>query len=373
MRIGFDAKRIFYNASGLGNYGRTSIRLLQKYFPDNEYYLYTPSVKNALWSSQDKNIHIRRPQRMTDKVFKDYWRAFSMTRQVSSDNCDLFHGLNNELPKNIHRTGTGTLMTVHDLIFIRFPQYYNPIDRYVYKLKSKYSVGIADKIITDTRQTKEDVVAFFKVDPEKIDIVNLSCNPVFYEKVSASAIAEIKKKYTLPEQYILSVGTIEERKNLLSVVKAMHKNGIDLPLVAIGRSTHYCDTIKEYVAKNSLEKQFLFHHSVETADLPAIYQGSLALVFVSVFEGFGFPILEALYSRTPVLSSVEGCFDEVGGKSSMYVNPHNIDEIAHGLQEILSDSMLRKKMIEDGYAHAQNFNEDVIAKKMMDVYKKVCK
>jgi glycosyltransferase involved in cell wall biosynthesis len=372
MRIGFDAKRIFYNRSGLGNYGRNTIRILQIYFPDNEYCLYTPSTKNSLWSSQDKNIHICLPQRLQDKLFKDYWRAFSMTKQVSSDNLDLFHGLNNELPKNIHRTNTKTLMTVHDLIFIRFPQYYRPIDRIVYKLKSKYSVGIADKIITDTRQTKEDVVTFFNADPDKIEIVYLSCNPIFYQHVSASVIEKVKEKYSLPDQYILSVGTIEERKNLLSVVKAMHKDSIDMPLVTIGRSTKYCDTIRQYVAQKNLENQFLFYHTIETSDLPAIYQGADILVFISVFEGFGFPILEALYSKTPVISSTNGCFEEVGGKSSLYVNPHDIDEIAHCIKKVLDDSNLRTKMINDGYAHAQSFNEDVIVKKMMAVYKSIC-
>ncbi len=371
MRIGFDAKRIFHNKSGLGNYGRNTIRILQKYYPENDYYLYTTSQKNALWSSNDKNIHVCTPNRFLDRQFSAYWRAFSMTNQVALDNLNLFHGLNNELPKNINQKKIATLMTVHDLIFVRFPQYYQAIDRFVYKLKSKYSVGIADKIITDTRQTKEDLITFFKADPDKIDVINLSCNPIFYNSVNKVNIEKIKEKYKLPNQYILSVGTIEERKNLLSVVKAMHMGSIDIPLVAIGRSTKYCDTIKQYVTQNNLKKQFLFYHNIESSDLPAIYQGADLLVFISVFEGFGFPILEALYSKTPVITSTDGCFDEVGGKSSLYVNPYDIDEIQHGIKKVLEDSKLRTRMIKDGYAHAQNFNEDVIAKKMMDVYKEI--
>lgn len=371
MRIGFDAKRIFHNTSGLGNYGRNTIRILQNYFPKNEYYLYTPSAPDTLWSTHEKNTYICLPNRLVDKLFRDYWRAFSMTKQASSDSLDVFHGLNNELPKNIHRTKVKSLMTVHDLIFIRFPQYYHFIDRVVYKLKSKYSVHIADKIITDTHQTKEDLVTFFKADPDKIDVVHLSCDPIFYKSVNSSEIEKVKEKYKLPDQYILSVGTIEERKNLLSVVKAMHKSAIDIPLVAIGRSTRYCDTIKQYIAQNNLKKQFFFYHSIKNNDLPAIYQGAELLVFISVFEGFGFPILEALYSKTPVISSIDGCFEEVGGKSSLYVDPHDIEEIIDGIKKVLGDSALRKKMIDDGYTQAQHFNEDVIANKMMGIYKEV--
>ncbi len=371
MRIGYDAKRIFHNRSGLGNYGRTSLRILPKFYPLNEYHLYTPSPNKELWPGEQKGMPVHVPKRPIDRLFKDYWRAFSMTKQIAQDNLDIFHGLNNELPQGIHKTDVKTVMTVHDLIFLRYPHYYKYIDRTVYRIKSHYSVGIADQIIADTEQTKKDLIHFFSVPAEKIEVIYLSCNPLYYTLVDKEHQAKVKAKYNLPETYILCVGTIEERKNLLSVVKALHQGNIDVPLVAVGRATPYLKNIKEYCATHNLSDRVFFLHHVETIDLPALYQGAQLVTFISFFEGFGFPILEALYSKVPVISSIDGCFSEVGGKSSLYVDPKSVEEIIEAIQRVLQDSSLRQKMITDGYAHAQNFNEDVIAHKMMALYEKV--
>ncbi|MCU0609917.1 MAG: glycosyltransferase family 4 protein [Chitinispirillaceae bacterium] len=375
MRIGFDAKRIFFNASGLGNYGRTTVRILRSWYPNEQYWLYTHGVRNALSASREialgANVKIATPATLIDRLLPDYWRAFSLTNQIRNDGIDLYHGLNNELPAGLDKVSVKKIMTVHDLIFIRFPQYYKAADRVVYKLKSKYSVGIADRIMADTIQTKSDLVDFFHVAPDKIEVVPLSCSPIFYKKLGVKQIADSKQKYNLPSEYILSVGTIEPRKNLLSTVKALHHGRIDMPLVAVGRPTPYLAEIMAYVSKHHLEKQVLFRHDVETTDLPALYQGAQLLAYVSMFEGFGFPVLEALYSGTPVITSKGGCFGEVGGPSSLYVDALDTAQISDAIQRVLGDSALREKMIADGYDYAQNFNEDKIAEKIMAVYRSV--
>jgi glycosyltransferase involved in cell wall biosynthesis len=368
-RIGFDAKRMFFNRSGLGNYGRNILRLLHTFFSEHEYYLYTPPLKNVFWSVDYPSVKIVTPDRLVDRLLPGFWRAGSMTKQIARDGCAIFHGLNNELPRNIHKTKTRTVMTVHDLIFLRFPQYYQAIDRVVYTWKSRYSVGITDMIIADSIQTKQDLVTFFGVNPDKVRVVYLSCNPMYYKIVSPETITITQKKYNLPTEYLLMVGTIEERKNLLGVVKSLYSNKIDHPLVVVGKQTPYYHTVKDYIGKHALGRQIIFQHGVATGDLPALYQGARAVLYPSFFEGFGFPILEGLYSKVPVITSKEGCFSEVGGPASFYVDPHNTQEIGNAVKRVLSDTELRATMIARGYEHAQKFNEDVIASQIMNVYR----
>ncbi|MBN1981973.1 MAG: glycosyltransferase, partial [Chitinivibrionales bacterium] len=177
MRIGFDAKRIFYNRSGLGNYGRSLMRMLHTYFPQEYYYLFTPSVTNAVWQP-DIPVTVVTPKRFLDRLMPDYWRCFSVCSDIAADRIDLFHGLNNELPFGSNRLKAKRVMTVHDLIFIRYPHYYNIIDRFIYEKKSRYSLAITDRVIADSIQTKSDLVNFFHLRPEIIEVIYLNCNPL---------------------------------------------------------------------------------------------------------------------------------------------------------------------------------------------------
>ncbi|KPL26445.1 MAG: hypothetical protein AMS23_01645, partial [Bacteroides sp. SM1_62] len=168
----------------------------------------------------------------------------------------------------------------------------------------------------------------------------------------------------------LYVGTIEPRKNLLQVIKARHRGKLDIPLIVIGRSTKYIKQIHEYIADNSL-KNITFLQDVPNEDLPGIYQMADAFIYPSRFEGFGIPILEALFSRTPVITSTGGCFEEAGGKSSMYVDPDDTDELIHAVRSVLENEKLRTEMQEKGYNHARKFTDEIIAHNLMEVYRKV--
>ena len=373
MKIGFDAKRAFFNRSGLGNYSRNVIQLLSRHYPQNDYFLYTPTKKGAISfiPIEQDNIHISTPKRTLDKLFKSYWRSFRLTGQLEDDKIELYHGLSNELPKNIHKTKIKSIVTIHDLIFIRYPHLYKPIDRQIYYKKFKYSCQIADRVIAISEQTKADLVNFFKIDEDKIDVVYPGCHPIYYNEVSESVKKQIKEKYNLPSQYILYVGTIEERKRLLNIIKALKGIKIDIPLVAVGKPTQYLTKVKKYISENQLEDRIYFYHNILLEDLRVIYQLSEVFVYPSVFEGFGIPILEALNSKTPVITTKGGCFSEAGGKSSIYIDTANIDELQDAIKNVLSNSLLRKKMLADGYEYAQNFREEKIAENLMDVYLKL--
>jgi glycosyltransferase involved in cell wall biosynthesis len=368
MNIGFDAKRAFYNRSGLGNYSRSTINLLQKYFPKNEYFLYTPSTENAISFPLSENTKIVTPSGIFNRFMKTYWRSFKLAGNIKKDKLDIYHGLSNEVPQNAHKTGAKIFTTIHDLIFFRYPELYNTIDRRIYYQKFKYSAQISDKVIAISEQTKTDIIHFLNIDEKKIDVIYQGCNPIFYKEVSTERKIEVAQKYKLPKQYILNVGTVEKRKNILAAVRALHQEKIDMPLIIVGGRTAYQDDIENYVAEYGMQNQVFIYNNVPFDDLPVLYQLSELFIYPSLFEGFGIPILEALNSKIPLITTRGGCFSEAGGLHSMYVKPDNIDEIGAAILKTLSDTQLRKTMIEEGFQYAQLFNEDKIADNLMNVY-----
>jgi glycosyltransferase involved in cell wall biosynthesis len=182
--------------------------------------------------------------------------------------------------------------------------------------------------------------------------------------------AEIAMKYLIPEKFILYVGTVEERKNLLNIVKAIHLRKIDFPLVIVGKLTEYVGIVKAYIESNKIQNVF-FLQGVPNEDLPTLYQMAEVFVYPSIFEGFGIPIVEAITSKTPVITTKGGCFAEAGGKSSIYIDPENPNELGEAMHNVLKNSLLRDSMIIDGYIYAQQFRQDKIAQNIMNVYEKV--
>ena len=370
MKIGFDAKRAFFNASGLGNYSRDSISALSLYFPQNEYVLYTPKPEKSNPFYNTSNIIVKSPKRLYHKIFPSLWRIRGICEQLINDKIDIYHGLSNELPKGIEKTDVRTVVTIHDLIFMRYPQFYKPIDRKIYEAKSRYAVQHADVVIAVSRQTKNDLIEFFGVPEKKIEVVYQGCNNIYWQSTGEEKKNEIISKYHIPQEFMLCVGTIEKRKNFLNVIKAKQTGNINFPLVIIGRPTVYFKKIKAYIDHYRIDNIF-FIHEVIPNDLPAFYQMAKIFIYPSLFEGFGIPILEALTSKTPVITSKDGCFAEVGGKSSVYIDPENIEELTNAIKTLLEDPSLRDKMIIDGYVHAQQFKHDRIAKNIMAVYEKL--
>jgi len=367
MRIGFDAKRAFFNYSGLGNYSRNTIQYLRNYYPENEYLLYAPYKPSAPLLTDIPDHQIIYPQGLVS-VFPALWRSYLLPRKLHSDKIDLYHGLSNEIPFGIHKYNIKSIVTIHDLIFLRYPEWYNKTDRSIYRRKTLYSCRNATRIIAVSNQTKSDIVEFYKIDPSKIDVVYQGCDPRFYRESSQLQKEEVLKKYDLSEGYILYVGTIEKRKNLLNLVRAIHSGRINKTLVVIGRQTGYAGVVKKFIASNNV-KDIRFLENVPGEDLVPLYQIAALFIYPSVFEGFGIPILEALYSKIPVITTSGSCFREAGGEHSIYVDPENIEQIADSIKKVLENNQLRLNMIIKGYDHALKFNDRNIADNIWEVYR----
>lgn len=366
--IGFDAKRAFFNSSGLGNYSRNLLNALAKNFPGIHYYLFTPKTKNRFILDNDKQFTLVEPDKPVFRLFNSLWRRVFMTNEIKRRKIDLFHGLSHELPVGIEKAGVKSIVTVHDVIFIRFPELYKWLDRKIYTRKIIHACKVSDRIVAVSKQTRDDLIACLGVRPDKITVIYQGCNPCFRNNFSEGYHKGIRAKYNLPERYLLYVGTIEERKNLLSVIKALHIADINIPLVVVGRKVKpYFKKVLNYITDNGLDK-IIFLEGISNSDLPVIYREAECFIYLSFVEGFGIPLLEALVSRTPVITTAGGCFPEAAGPGSIYVDPHDPEQIGKAIIKVTSDKDLREKMISIGAAYADNFKDDLIARDYMTLY-----
>jgi glycosyltransferase involved in cell wall biosynthesis len=373
MNIGFEAKRFFTNNTGLGNYCRFVIRALNEHDSDNRFYLYTP--RNVFHSDTtdiltSPNIKVITPPNWY-KVTKttSFWRTWGVSREASMRTLQVFHGLSQELPVSLPKT-VRKIVTVHDLIFYRYPQFYKAIDIAIYKRKLKHACHCADKIIAISHQTKLDLQNYLDADESKIEIVYQGSHPNFKRQWSVAEIEKVRVKYQLPKQYILNVGTIEERKNLIVLIKALSllPKSSRIPLVILGRSTEYFKQVMEVARQLDVLGDIVFPQNVLFSEFPGIYQNAGLFIYPSLFEGFGIPLIEAIESRVPVITSVGSCFSEAAGPASIFVDPHNEEELAFQMNRVLSNAGLQKSMVTESFEYIQRFEPALIGKQIMNIY-----
>lgn len=363
MRIGFDAKRAFLNASGLGNYSRNTINALYHYSINNQCVLYTPEINDGLFKNY-KQFEVHSPESTLAKIFKPVWRSYS-AGLLKKHQIDIFHGLSNELPHGIHNTKVPSVVTIHDLIFMRFPEFYKTIDRKIYHSKVKYACSSAKKIIAISNQTKEDIIRFLNVDPNKIEVVYQSVSPVFFEKDKTE---NLRSKYNLSELFILAVGTHEPRKNQLSILKAIHSEKIDIQLVILGKPTSYTKKLTHFITENKMETQVKFLNNISENDLAGLYKIASYSVYISHFEGFGLPIIESMASSCPVITSNNSCLPETAGDAAILCAPGNFGELGTQIKTLLENEKLRNDLIQKGNERARLFHPEYFAEKMISLY-----
>lgn len=370
MRIAFDAKRMLQNATGLGNYSRYMVNALVNHFPDNQYLLFSPGHgKPHLREQITKSPHILYiyPDRFIYKRLPSLWRTYQIPEY--DNDIDIYHGLSNELPLNIKEKGCRSVVTIHDLIYERFPKLYSPIDRMLYQYKYKRACQNADHIVAVSEQTKKDIINYYNIPDHKISVVYQGCDPIFSVQQEIEAITSVLEKYHINNPYVLYVGSIEERKNLLTLAKSIKKVSPDLTVVAIGKPTSYTTVVKKYIQEHQLDNRIKILHNISYQELPAFYQGARMFVYPSVFEGFGIPVIEALSSGIPVIGAKGSCLEEAGGKDSLYIEPFNSDQLADYINQIHKSDALRQQMITKGYAHVNQFEAKSISQSMMQVYR----
>lgn len=361
MKIGFDAKRLYNNFTGLGNYSRTLVTNLMRLYPEDKIVLYTPKLKIK---------PLNGTQTITPRKRKLTWRSWGIKKDILKENVQIYHGLSHDLPFGIHKTDIKCVVTIHDVCYRTYPDMFPMLERIIYGIKYSYSCRHAHKIIAISESTKADIIKYFGTSADKIEVIYQSINPVFYTQQPDPK--QTIKTYKLPEKYILYVGSINSRKNLMGIIKAYQYLSAEnsLPLVVVGNGSSYKDKVMRMIQDYNLEDKVLMFDSInDLHTLQAFYQCAELFVYPSFYEGFGLPVTEALLSGTPVITSSISSLPEAGGDAALYVNPTEPQEIAAAIERILTDTELRAQMVAKGLKYArEKFDPDTLTRQVHELY-----
>ncbi len=359
LKIGFDAKRLFHNASGLGNYSRTLVKNLKTHFPQHEYHLFTPSVVNNEETRYflEGGFHIHTPGRWTPK---SWWRTFGIGPMCKALDLDIFHGLSHELPWGMPQKGLKTVVTMHDLIYEVYPSFFKWHDRKLYRLKYKSACNRADAVIAISEATARDLINLYKIPRNKISVIFQSCAAVFQTEAPE---VHLKKHF-------LYVGTIEERKGMIDLVHsyAQLSDAEKKPVVVIGGGTDHLDEVKKVIRYYGLENQFEFKGKLPNAKLLEYYDQAIALLLPSVYEGFGIPLAESLFRGVPVITSPFSALPEAAGPGGLIVDPKDHKALANAMRSMLNEEVWNKLSEAGGTFVKQKFSSRSTAEELHRFY-----
>lgn len=372
MRIGFDGKRAVRNMTGLGNYSRLVLESLAAAAGGaHQLLVYTPDMRanprlSALRSMENVEFRFPGPVGFRGSL----WRTFGITNHLQPDGVEVYHGLSNELPLNIRKGGVRSVVTLHDVIYRRLPSCYNAADRLLYDFKYGRSCRNADRVIAISECTKRDAMEFYGVDESRIDVVYQGCDDSFRHRPDDDVLASVRKKYALPERYLIQVGTIEWRKNLALTAEALKGVEKDVKLVAVGRDRKgYMREVMERARRAGVSSdRMIFLEGVPFSDLPALYRMASVAVLPSRYEGFGIPVIEALESEVPFVGAKGSCLEEAGGAAGRYVDPDSCDELISELRAALAGGEAIERRIREGKEYVRRFDNADMARNLLAVY-----
>ncbi len=374
MVIGFDGKRAVQNMTGLGNYSRVVVGTLSALYPDNRYVLMAPRMREnprlePLLARANVSVHV--PEGAVSRRMPSLWRSTVMVQDMATLGLDLFHGLSNELPLTASMAPCPTVVTIHDLIWRRSPDDYPAVDRFLYEHKYHLSARTATRVIAISECTKADLMADWKIPEEKIDVIYQGCDPIFSQAVSYDDRVRVRQTYSLPLRYIISVGTVQPRKNQLLAVKALTLLPDDIKLVIVGRSQPaYRADIDRFAAANGLTDRIITIEDAPMTDLPALYACAELSSYTSRYEGFGLPLVESLSVGTPAIACTGSCLKEAAGEGAMYVRPDDVRGYAEAAAAILAHSHVRDRLAARGARHVARFTPKALAEATMQTYMK---
>ena len=372
LTIGYDAKRAVSNGTGLGNYCRTLLNDLGTIDTTDSFRLYVPDLgRDDLRSQLDmpRNMSFVTPANKLVKPLRSLWRIKGIVNDLKRDGVDIYHGLTGELPLGLSEAGIKSVVTIHDLIFMRCPEYYNPVDVAIYKWKFRNAIRQANRIIAISECTRRDIMELGEIDDSRIDVVYQSCDTRFRLQVSPEQKQDVRVRYSLPKRYVLFVGTIEERKNALLAAQALPYLSDEIHLVLVGRQTAYAKTITSFARQNGLANRIHMLSGVPTSDLYAIYQQAECFVYPSRYEGFGIPVIEAIQSRLPVIACTGSCLEEAGGPDNVYVDPDEPQEMAMAIKSITDNPDAARQIVTRSLDYIRRFENGNVAQEMLNVYR----
>mgnify|MGYP000869658327 CR=1 FL=1 len=368
MTIYVDVSAAAHSRAGLGRYAGTLAQALDQRYPGRIALFYNrggdAQAPPGLAHLPQRTVRARyKPWRMA--VWLGQLAGLSFRRLVPD--ATLYHATEHLL---MPLPGCPTVLTVHDLIYRLFPQHHKRLNYWYLNAAMPLFVRRAGAIITISEATKRDVIRHYRVPADKIHVIYEAAAPGFAPS-TPEAVSRARARYGLPERYLLSVGTIEPRKNLPRVLQALEQvraRGVEVGWVIVGSKGWLYEGFLAQLEGSPARAAVRLPGYVPDADLPAVYGGAEALVMASVYEGFGLPILEAMACGTPVVSSNASSLPELGGDAARYFDPCRADELAEAIAAVAQDRALRDEMSHRGLAQAARFSWATAAEQTMALY-----
>lgn len=270
---------------------------------------------------------------------KKTWRSWRMVRDLKAEKIDLYHGLSHDLPFGIAKSGVPSVVTIHDVCYKTYPQMFPLVERLIYGVKYRHSIRSADAIIAISHSTKCDIERFFEVEPSKIEVIYQALNPVFYEPIDLVQARQTLAHYGVHGDFVLYVGSVNARKNLLGVLESYAQIPAEkrLPLVVVGHgSGAYAQKCRQAIVRFELEKEVIQIENLSSMHvLKHFYSLARFLVYPSFYEGFGLPVTEALLCGCPVITSGISSLPEAGGPHAVYVDPYDPSALCQAMDRLL--------------------------------------
>jgi len=371
--IGIDYTPAHEQGGGIGRYVRELVNsLLAQTNSSIDYRLF---VAGAFPSDLPRLVNSRSAWKTTP--ITPIWLArlwhrlhFPLPIETFLGRVDLYHATDFVLPPTLSRTRT--LLTVHDLSFVRVPESASPSLKVYLDHVVPLSARKADYILADSQATKDDLIDIYGLSEQKISVLLSGVNQSFNRVEDVVGLLTIRKKYKIGnEPYIFTVGTVQPRKNYARLIESLaqlRSKGYDLQVVIAGGKGWLEDPIYETMNRTRMKDHVRFIGFADESDLPSLYSGAICFAFPSLYEGFGLPILEAMRCGTPVITSNISSLPEVAGNAALTINPYDIDELTDALEKIISDSVLRDTLIKKGYERVQQFTWESSAQKLVNIY-----
>jgi glycosyltransferase involved in cell wall biosynthesis len=360
-RFGFDKDSGLPIRVGSGEFCYQLIVNLSKIDSENNFYIYLPASP-----TQDMP---REKSHFKYEVFtsKKMWTLIGLTKRLSTDKnkLDVFFSPTHYLPLSTGRN----VISILDVSYLKFPELFTKKDLFMLRYWGKYSVGRAQKIITISESSKNDIIKAYKVPAQKVKVVYPGIKKI--EAGKTLNMEELNSKFGINGKYILFVGTLQPRKNIVRLIQAFSKLETDVNLVIVGKKGWQYEDILKAPEKYNVKERVNFVHNASDEDLPPLYKNAEFFVLPSLYEGFGLPVLEAMSYGTPVITSSVSSLPEAGGDAALYVDPESVEDISSKMKKLLNDEGLRKDLIKKGHEQVKKFSWEKAAKETLSVLESV--
>lgn len=361
MKIAFDLRRI--GNPGIGRYMKCLVEAVTAQAPENEYLLILPPGGDGLVAAPGAE-KICPPLK-----YYSVREQVELPRILRRHRVDLLHSPHFLLPL---LPPCPAVATIHDVIYLACPQDLpSGAGRLYYRAMMNACARMATRIITDSEHSKSEIVSYLRADPERIDVIYPGVDPVFAPVTDAEQLAAVRSRFGIDREFILCVGIYKPRKNHAGLLRAFQRclaSGMHAQLVVAGPMAEGEAVLRRLAAELGIAKHVVFTGFVSDVELCALYSAARVCVCPSLYEGFGFTVLEAMACGAPVLCSRATSLPEVAGKAVLYFDPHDPQEMASQLVRAFSDDALRAALIEQGRQNLQRFNWAETARQTLAVY-----